>query len=1014
MTFLKRFRDWYWKSPPPETSRPLTTEDVLREEAEAIHQADLSGRRIPDLYRALNQIGQSALCLSGGGIRSAAFALGVIQALAVHPRSVKGDAISRPERSLLAKFHYLSTVSGGGYIGSWLSAWRARADFETLWRSLVGRPQGPDSEPATIEWLRSYSNYLTPQLGAMSADTWAILAVYVRNLVLNWLVILPVICAAILFLKILVVILVGIAELDDSFIPPTLFGTAWVACLLAALSFVTRNRPSRQLGGDAAGSGERKGADLAGFLRGHLLWSLLSAIALTECLGSESLAYLFVSKSAAGGILLDPATGSLVPKLSKLELVATGALIGAAIYASGWIIGWPRRRSIFDFTLWTAAGLVYGSLVGLGHYFYVVVPASMPNTGQPVLVAIVNSPTIYLTIGVPWILAAQWAADVFFVGATSYQRQFNSDQEWFARAAGWRFVTAVAWTLGMFLTFAGFLPGINSAVTENIYMLLQYGVAIFGVTGLAIALFGSSSMSRFNAGTKGLGAVIVNLALAVASPLFVGALIFSLSVVLDHLLLDRHLLAVPLIMKIPNGSNAGAPDYGNFSIALLWLCIGFAVAVIVDIYASRRININRFSLHALYRNRLIRAFLGASRERTPDPFTGFDEGDSPRMFELWPARGSDGKWAKRPANDWRPFHVVNMTMNIVSAKRLAWQERKAAPFTVSPLHCGTSSRSYPLGKETGNIGDLPVGAYRPSRTYGDPRGMSLGTAMAISGAAASPNMGYHSSPSVTFLMTIFNVRLGWWLGNPGPEGAATFTHDGPAVAIRPLVQETFGLTTDSKKYVHVSDGGHFENLGLYEMVRRRCRFILVSDAGRDPDYAFEDLGNAVRKIEIDLGVPIRFHKLETLRARSQLGDGPAATCDYHAIGEIDYQTADGHLGVDNGVIIYVKAGYHGTESAGVRSYAMANFDFPHQSTANQWFSESQFESYRSLGFEIMDGLLNRALQDETYARSPNLERLGAALHGPVETGSNRNLLKTLASAVEGFDALKPPPPERKR
>src|SRR5439155_25972224 len=124
----------------------------------------------------------------------------------------------------------------------------------------------------------------------------------------------------------------------------------------------------------------------------------------------------------------------------------------------------------------------------------------------------------------------------------------------------------------------------------------------------------------------------------------------------------------------------------------------------------------------------------------------------------------------------------------------------------------------------------------------------------------------------------------------------------------------------------------------------------------------------VRKIEIDPGIPIRFQKLEALKVRPQ-GDGAAVTGDYHALGEIDYQCADGSLGVDNGVIVYVKAGYHGTESAGVRSYAMANFDFPHQSTANQWFSESQFESYRSLGFEIMDGLLNKALQNDGYNRN---------------------------------------------
>src|SRR5712671_1586304 len=157
--FLDRLFGWMWKArsqkaPPP----PLTTEEVLRQEAEAIHHADLTGQEKDDLYRSLNALNSAALCLSGGGIRSAAFALGVIQALAAHPRRPDGNPVATPEQSLLSKFHYLSTVSGGGYIGSWLSAWLARTGFSTVWRSLVGRPAGPDDEPAPIGWLRSYSN----------------------------------------------------------------------------------------------------------------------------------------------------------------------------------------------------------------------------------------------------------------------------------------------------------------------------------------------------------------------------------------------------------------------------------------------------------------------------------------------------------------------------------------------------------------------------------------------------------------------------------------------------------------------------------------------------------------------------------------------------------------------------------------------------------------------------------------------------------------------------------------
>jgi hypothetical protein len=142
----------------------------------------------------------------------------------------------------------------------------------------------------------------------------------------------------------------------------------------------------------------------------------------------------------------------------------------------------------------------------------------------------------------------------------------------------------------------------------------------------------------------------------------------------------------------------------------------------------------------------------------------------------------------------------------------------------------------------------PFVHFVPTRFYGDRRdGVTLGTAMAISGAAVSPNQGYHSSPVVGLLLMLFNVRLGWWLGNPR-GGPRVYRRDGPLLSIRPVLDELAGRTTDAGRYVYLSDGGHFENLGLYEMVRRRCHFILVSDEGSDPSGALDDLSNAVRKI----------------------------------------------------------------------------------------------------------------------------------------------------------------------
>jgi hypothetical protein len=179
----------------------LTTEEVLQQEAKAIHGADLSDISGNELYRRLYELNSLALCLSGGGIRSASFALGIVQALATYPRGAVGGHAANAEDSFLAKFHYLSTVSGGGYIGSWLSAGVTRGGFPALWSDLVGRPDGPDVEPPVTSWLRSYSNFLTPKLGITSVDTWAALALILRNLILNWLVILPVLCIGLLLVK---------------------------------------------------------------------------------------------------------------------------------------------------------------------------------------------------------------------------------------------------------------------------------------------------------------------------------------------------------------------------------------------------------------------------------------------------------------------------------------------------------------------------------------------------------------------------------------------------------------------------------------------------------------------------------------------------------------------------------------------------------------------------------------------------------------------------------------------
>jgi hypothetical protein len=161
-----------------------------------------------------------------------------------------------------------------------------------------------------------------------------------------------------------------------------------------------------------------------------------------------------------------------------------------------------------------------------------------------------------------------------------------------------------------------------------------------------------------------------------------------------------------------------------------------------------------------------------------------------------------------------------------------------------------------------------------------------------------------------------------------------------------LFEELTGNSTDKSKWVYLSDGGHFENLALYEMVVRRCHLIVLSDGGADPKCTFEDLGNAIRKIRTDLGIPIDIAKI-TMAPRAR--DGKPVTGEYIAVGAIRYSAVD--QGAVDGTLIYIKPGVYEGEyfPRDVYNYSQESLAFPHESTGDQFFSESQFESYRALG-----------------------------------------------------------------
>jgi hypothetical protein len=1045
-------------------TKPISTSDVLLDEAREIHgrqpepglledirnfyrdrerraqdqferrgskegnERDEVNNVSPAVFRWLNGMDRAALCLSGGGIRSASFALGVLQALAMHPRSRDGDgpetALS-PEKSLLAQFNYLSTVSGGGYIGGWFSTWVQRAGFASVWNDLVrrgGGEQDPGEQPRPVKWIRAHSNYLTPKLG-LSGDTLADVAIILRNLLLNWLVLLPAVCAVLILMKLMVLMVFGLwGGHDWKTLWQLPFGL-WLVLLITALAFTLRNRPSR-----APERGRQ--ADEDAFLAWGLLPSILAAVAFTLVL-AVGIFWLKEPCELAQPGSCDSNWYLFLHDPTAMDFVGA-AVFGGAIYALGyaisWIRSWPtawaatwrRIRAMAsgdrqrkpteaavagDFWRRTLSGAVYGALVLVIccwfinndapiekllflDYFGDLNPRTSHSIGEPRRLLAV----IYL--GVPLMLAAQLVAEMIFVGLTSEQANSDEDREWAGRAGGLTLLAGLAWLVIIHLAYISTDVAFRAGaffLKHRLEFLTAIGLLLLvGIVAAAIVRR-TRTTARQDAQLE-VKARTASATLSLVAAVLVVMLVVGISAMIDYCVLGQPIADIAPVTGEPAAKYQDAIASAQFK-----LLLAFATVLFIALISSTNININRFSMHSLYRNRVIRTFLGASnRDRRPNPFTDFARDDNPFMDTLWQSRG-EGKAGEGlpPAggSSWCPFHIVNIALNVTSSERhLEWQERKAASFTVSPLHSGSA-----------------ITGFRSSTEYG--RRITLGTAIAVSGAAASPNQGYNSSPAVAFLMALFNVRLGWWLGNPGKVGEVTHQYDGPGNALVPFLAEMLGMTSDTNKYVYLSDGGHFENLGLYEVVRRRCRFIVVVDAGCDPEFAFEDLGNAVRKIEIDLGVPIRFRGLDKLKSRHsayKLGEATAflhdlqgavrepkgrhtndaGTSPYHAIGIVDYPAADGR-DAKSGIILYIKPAYHGTESsAGIRSYAISNPSFPHDDTANQWFGESQMESYRALGFAIMDEVLRKA-QDLKGSRDPSLPEVLHVLEGSGD-GADRN------------------------
>lgn len=1015
----------------------------------------------------------SALCLSGGGIRSATFCLGVLQGLA--------------KNGLLNKFDYLSTVSGGGYIGSWFSAWLYREgnmdkvqsslsrnrdypylvgleDFKIDFNadlcdmtkedldnlrttlkdeknatekkidkdeffdkkklaelaSLVPKIPSTNQKPATtsklrnigqdlcqqlneiihsekaesialklevekrlkhdssqnrkkikrqiideqfaeiiyplndfehveppeITYLRTYSNFMSPRTGLFSTDTWTIAAIYMRNLLLNWTVFLPLLAMILLFPKLFPAVL---RILPSSF-PPYLFCFSIIAGIIAVTNIILM-RPSlsqfswikQKYEIDDEGSiisTEKKVWRLC------LIPIIIVSFVITACwilseptsnreLVSSSfplgltdrekwIGFVFFYETLfLGGFIIAHSILFFLPSGGKKNRVSRKD----NIYVEFW-------RLVVEFL----ASIVSAAIGGTALYLFArILPLVAENIVRWISSFKAIFPQhneiealmtiVYVCFGPSLFLVTVLLTTAFFFGFAG-RIYSDMDREWLSRFGALILLVILGWSVLSCLVLIG--PEIFKV--SNIRILLglvpkgrgeniPISLIIAIISGLITLMIGFSGKSPANEDKekKSLLSVVWKYAPQIAAPIFALTLIILISNG-TRLLMEMH--------KPDSPNTTAAPLYLTdfvFNSELGYLMFWIIILAIIWIIMGRCININKFSLHAMYRERLIRAYLGASRThdrlKTVNSFTDLDDKDNVEMYKLGVQK---------------PFHVVNMTLNLGEANNLRWQDRKAASFTATPLHCGSS-----------NMGD-GSGYYRSSNKYGYSRSnnqaITLGTVAAISGAAVSPNMGYYSmSSAVSFLMALFNVRLGWWLGNPGKRGDKTYKESAPWFSPGLLWDEATGDTTDTNKYVYLSDGGHFDNLGLYEMVLRRCHIIIACDAGADSKFGFFDLGTAVHKIRVDMGIPIEFKAGAPEKGRN---------C---AIAEIKYSAVDGEHAKD-GFLIYIKPTLDGDEPIDVVNYKNINPDFPHETTTDEFYSETQFESYRSLGFHMINSI----------------------------------------------------------
>ncbi len=758
------------------------------------------------------------LALSGGGIRSATFNLGLLQGL--------------DRKNVLEHVDYLSTVSGGGYVGGFWTAWQHHGKSPSAASpprpGVFPRQEEKASnhklsatdvrETGELRHLREFSRFLMPRVGFLEAETWN-----------------------------------GIVTI----------------------------------------------------------------------------------------------LGGLIP-----SLVATVALLGlglyAWLYANYWLLFTNRTLALITFTLVTLAIHLFAE--SLGRRLHKGGKETTDNSSFIV--------TVILAVGLSAFVWLRWRSVWAPKAASQWLAQLSAQSDWVAQpaqsftwlffgpAAAWAiaalallFIRALTsrWWIGRgekLVPFAGYLDSATgrllapavvwaavALVWESCRWLAESDRKLHLATGSTV-LFGAlfawlkdwlARPKEETHGSKLLSSIVEKLK-PLAPRIFANAAVISLVVVVG-VLLQRH----------------GLGPHALWGVA----ATGFAVVLTLVCF-----DLARVGMHDFYRSRIARCYLGAARARAA-ALRNEAETARPTMEQADDDLTLDDLFQSQPKR--RPIHLVCCAANSLAGDTLGSLYRGARSAVLSPS--GIS-----LGNYTARLKDL-----------------RLSSALTASAAAFNSQMGRISmclGPAVAFLMSALNLRLGLWVPHPLNPRRKRYAFPGwyfflemfgmtrcePVGKVLAQKIEKVGYDTSimrkvvklslSARNLHLSDGNHFENLGLYELIRRHCRYVIVSDCSADPEIAFDDLANTLRRIREDFGVEIDLDV-------GPLKPGADKRSKQHAvIGTIHY---DGLGGADKGTLLYFKPTVTGDEPPDVLQYQTRNNAFPHEGTSDQFYDEAQWESYRRLG-----------------------------------------------------------------